>query len=146
MKFVYPFQKVLDVKTNEKKEAESRLAEAFGALREAESELREAAGEKERAQTRLAEEALGALAMAEVIASQRYIDYLDERIKAAERKMREAERRVAELRERLTDKSMDEKIWLNAKDKALAEHRKEAERRLQHELDEMATARSRYAY
>jgi len=145
MAFKYPFQKVLDVKSSEKKEAESQLARAFAALTEAERELQAAVSEKERAQARLAEEALGPLAMAEIVASQRYVDFLEIRIKEADLRYKDAERRVSELRERLIDRTMDEKIWLNAKEKALTEFRKETERRSQLELDEMASARSRYA-
>ncbi|HZG57889.1 flagellar export protein FliJ [Paenibacillus sp.] len=145
MKFVYPFQKVLDVKTNEKKEAESQLSLAIGELNEAERTMSDLMLEKHRLQQRMSEEAMKGRTMAEMVAGQQYIDHLDERIGAAKRRLEAAERRANELRERLVDRTMDEKVWLKAKDKAQVAHRAVVERREQYELDEMATMRSRLA-
>ncbi|HZG77469.1 MAG TPA: flagellar export protein FliJ [Paenibacillus sp.] len=145
MKFVYAFQKVLDVKTNEKKQAESQLSQAVGAMTLAERELSDLMLAKYRQQEKLSDDATKGRPMAEMIAGQQYVDHLEERIRAAKRKLVAAEKHVNDLRERLADRSVDEKVWLNAKDRALAVHRAEAERRSQYEMDEMATLRSRFA-
>jgi len=145
MKFMYAFQKVLDVKTNEKKQAESLFSQAIGAMSQAERDLSDLMLAKYRLQEKLAGDATQGRPMAEMIAGQRYVDHLEERIRDAKGKLLEAEKRVNELRERLTDRSVDEKVWLNMKDRAHAVFRAEAERKAQYELDEMATMRSRFA-
>ncbi|TLS49847.1 flagellar export protein FliJ [Paenibacillus antri] len=145
MKFVYAFQKVLDVKTNEKKQAESLLSQAIGAMTQAERELSDLMLAKYRYQEKLADDATKGRPMADMIAGQQYVDHLEERIRTSKRALLTAEKAVNELREKLTDRSVDEKVWLNMKDRAFAVHRAEVERRSQYELDEMAALRSRFA-
>ncbi|MCI3919024.1 flagellar export protein FliJ [Paenibacillus sp. TRM 82003] len=145
MKFMYSFQKVLDVKTNEKKQAEASLAQAVGLLSSAEQELSELMLAKYRMQQQLVDQAASGGTMAEMISGQQYVNHLEERIQLTKRKLLEAEKRVNELRGFLTDRTVDEKVWLKAKEKAQASFRLEVERRAQHELDEMATVRSKFA-
>jgi len=146
MKFMYAFQRVLDVKTNEKKQAETVLAEAISALSETERELSELMLAKYRTQQQLVEAASSKRPMADMIAGQQYVDFLEERIQATKRKLLAAEQIVNDLRRQLTDKAVDEKVWLKAKEKAHTAHLTEVERRAQYELDEMANARSRFAH
>jgi len=145
MKFHYSFQKVLDVKTNEKKQAESMLAEAIGMLAEAERALAELEAERERTLARLHEEALRGQTMAGLIAGQEYAAHLDDAIARAARRLKEAEKYAEEVRAVLLERSVEEKVWQKAKEKAYENFRVQAERLLQNELDDIATVRSRFA-
>jgi flagellar FliJ protein len=145
MKFRYSFQKVLDIKTNEKKQAESILSQAIEMMTSAEQELSELMLAKYRMQQQLVDEAASKRPMANLIAGQQYVDHLEERIQSVKRKLLAAEQRVNEVRQQLTDRTVDEKVWLKAREKAHASHRTEAERRAQYEMDEIATLRSRFA-
>lgn len=146
MKFIYSFQKVLDVKTIEKKQAESMLAEAVGAAAAAERELSEWMVAKHRMQQQLSEDTQRGRPMAGLIEGQQYVEFIDARIQAAKRSLHQAEKRASELRDALVDRTVDEKVWLKAKDKAFDAFRAKVERTAQHELDEIATMRSRYAH
>lgn len=145
MKFKFALQKVLDVKTNEKKEAEAALAQAVGQLSNAERELSELMLAKYRVQQQLVDKASERGTMAEMIAGQQYVDHLEERIQSTKRKLLDAERRVNERRGQLTDRTVDEKVWLKSKEKALAIFRTEVQRREQYEMDELASMRGRLA-
>jgi flagellar FliJ protein len=145
MIFRYSFQRVLDLKANEKKQAESVLSQAMGAMTSAEQELSELMLSKYRTQQHLADHAASKRPMAEMIAVQHYVDHLEERIQSAKRRLLVAEQRVNELRQQVTDRTVEEKVWLKAREKAHAVHRTEIERRAQYEMDEMAAVRSRFA-
>lgn len=146
MKFTFKLQKVLDLKTNEKKQAEHVLSQSIGEMVNAEREYAEIAKEKLRVQQELAEQVGGTLRAAEMIALQQYIDFLDERLSAAKRKITAAERRVEEHRALLTERTVEEKVWLKAKEKAYEMYRTEAMKQEQSETDEMALMRSRFAH
>lgn len=145
MKFVYSFQKVLDVKTNEKKQAESSLSQAIGIMAELEKELSGLVRTKQQTQLRLSEQSTEKRTMADMLSVQQYVEFLEGQIQLMKRKLLESERSVNELRERLTERTMDEKVWLNAREKAHGMYMTEVQRRMQNELDEMATMRSRVA-
>lgn len=145
MKFQYSFQKVLDVKSNEKKQTETMLAQAIAELVEAERTLAELEEERRKVLERLNEDALRGQAMAGLIAGQQYVDFLDDSISRTVRRLREAERKAEEVRGMLLERSVEEKVWQKAKEKAYEDFRIQAERQHQNELDEIATVRSRFA-
>jgi flagellar FliJ protein len=145
MKFVYSFQKVVDLKTNEKKQAESVLSQALGDMASAEQELSELMLLKYRVQQQLVDEAVQKRSMHELIAVQRYVDYVTDCIQAAKRKLVLAEQTVTQCRDQVTDRAVDEKVWLKAREKAYLTHHSSVLKHAQAEQDEMATLRSRLA-
>jgi len=145
MKFIYTFQKVLDVKTNEKKQAESELSQSIAMMAEAERKLADLLYLKAQAQEQLSELAVAKGTAAEMMEIQQYIDFLDLQLRRARRNVAAAEQQVSERRQQLTVRTVEEKVWVKAKEKAFAEYRLEADRRAQAETDEMALMRSRLA-
>lgn len=145
MKFVYSFQKVLDLKTNEKKQAESELSRSIAAMAEAERRLSELMLEQYRTQEQLVEQAALKYSASGMATAQQYIDYLEEQIQRAKRAILTAEQRVNEHRQLLTDRTVEEKVWIKSRERAYSAFRAESERRAQYEMDEMALMRSRFA-
>jgi flagellar FliJ protein len=145
MKFQYKLQKVLDFKTNEKKQAEHLLSRSIGEMARLEREHADLLSEKLRVQEELAEQAGIKRTAAEMLSLQYYVDALDERIRMVKRKMALAERQVEEHRSQLKERTVEEKVWLKAREKAYELYRAEAGKRAQAETDEMALMRSRFA-
>jgi|UPI000374C7EE flagellar FliJ protein len=142
VKFRYPLQKIVDLKESEKSMAEWEYAAAIGFLRKEEERLAALRKEKEEAEQRLFEQTQRPTALSELQRLQQVIEWLDAGIRKQSESVREAERKMIQRRQKLTDKMVDEKVWVNARDKALQRFRHEALRREQNELDEMAIMRS----
>ncbi|WP_287021910.1 flagellar export protein FliJ [Cohnella sp.] len=142
MKFRYPLQKIVDLKESEKSMAEWEYAAAIGFLRKEEERLAALRKEREEAEQRLFEQTQRPTALSELQRLQQVIEWLDAGIRKQSESVREAERKMIQRRQKLTDKMVDEKVWVNARDKALQRFRHEALRREQNELDEMAIMRS----
>jgi len=143
MKFRYPFQKVLDVKAKEKKNTESMLAQALAEVVKAEQALAQLEAERARTLARVNEEAQRGQKMAELIAGQEYVRCLDGAIRQTAFRLSEAERRAEEIRALLLERTVEEKVWLKAREKAFEDFKVQESRIHQHELDEIATNRSR---
>lgn len=141
MKFHYAFQKIVDLKTNEKHQAEWMLSSAIGKLQAEEKslhELYELRDEMYRAQ----EEAVAKSApVAEVRNIQQYAEYLEQCIHRKRDDIRRAHVNVEKNQKFLTEKMMDEKVWLKAREKSKERFRHASLLREQNELDEMATVR-----
>ena len=142
MKFRYHLQKIVDLKESEKSMAEWEYAAALGKLKEEQERLERIGLEKEEAEKRLAEQALRPTPLMEIQRLQQFIEWLDYRMKNQLAEVRKAEEQTSLRRRRLADKMVDEKVWLNAKDKARERFRAEWLAREQNELDEMAVMRA----
>lgn len=142
MKFRYPLQKIVDLKTSEKSMAEWEYAAALGGLRTEQERLEELRREKERTEWQLADQALKPTPLSEIMRLQHYIEWLDQAMKNQSAAVRRAEDQTALRRTRLTNKMVDEKVWLNARDKARDRFRADWLAREQNELDEMAIMRA----
>lgn len=142
MKFRYPLQKIVDLKESEKSMAEWEYAAALGKLRAEQERLDELRSEKERTERQLAEQTLKPTPLAEVQRLQHFISWLDAQIKRQRAEVRKAEDQTELRRTRLTDKMVDEKVWLNAKDKAREKFIADWLAREQNELDEIAVMRA----
>ncbi|MBA9086131.1 flagellar FliJ protein [Fontibacillus solani] len=141
MKFRYVYQKVVDLKSNEKTQAEWMLSAAVGQLQSEQrtlDQLREARLETLSAIQREMENSSSMIKLQEL---QRYVDYLEECITRKISDVRQAEINVEKKKSYLTSKMLDEKIWLKAKEKSKNKFMHEMLLREQNELDEMATVR-----
>lgn len=141
MRFAYPFQKIVDLKMTEKKQAESVLSQAIGYLASKEQQLMQALAEKLQVQEQLAAGAGTSLQASELSLKQQYVDYLEARIRAAQIEIRSAEHQVETRRLELNEKTVDQKVWLKAREKAFLTHRLEAGKKSQNELDDIVSAR-----
>lgn len=140
MRFKYTFQKIVDLKSNEKTQAEWVLSGAIGHLREEEENLSTLFSEKSSVETELVSTARQTTA-SELMGYQYYLDHLNNRIRSKTADVRLAEKNVVEKRGILSSKMVEEKVWDQARNKAYLLHQATALKKEQDVLDEMATMR-----
>ncbi|MFB5759726.1 flagellar export protein FliJ [Paenibacillus medicaginis] len=141
MKFQYSFQKVVDLKSNEKSQAEWVLSSAVGQLQAEEQTLQQLISEKERASHAIQSAAEACVSLASIQQLQAYIRHLEQCIERKNKEVRQAQMNVQSKQSILTDKMLDEQVWLKAREKAKARFQKELLLHEQNELDEMASVR-----
>jgi flagellar FliJ protein len=142
MRFRYPLQKIVDLKGSEKSMAEWEYAASLGNLRVEEERLEQLFQERGEVEKALQETSERPTPLTRLTMLQRYIDIVDERIRRQHEGVRSAEAQVRMRQSRLTDKMVDEKVWLNARDRALERFRYDRLAKEQNELDEIATVRA----
>ena len=141
MKFHYAFQKIVDLKTNEKTQAEWMLSSAIGHLQAEEKSLCELAELRDQMFAAQQEAAQRRVPVAEIRNMQAYAEYLDACIEKKQKDVHKAHVNVNVKQEALTQTILNEKVWLKAKDKSKEKFVHESLLREQNELDEMATVR-----
>lgn len=141
MRFHYTFQKVVDLKGNEKTQAEWMLSSALGELQAQEKSLDELIEQRSTVMLSLQTAAQQKTPMAKLREMQDYVDYLDKCIARKLSDISLAHIEVQSKQDQLSTKVLDEKVWLKAKDKAQTAFVQNMSLREQNELDEMATVR-----
>ncbi len=141
LKFNYSFQKVVDLKTSEKNHAEMHLSSAIGKLQAETHTLGQLFSDKDHMADSLQDKATNAVSAFQLQQMQDYINYIDQCILQKRQDIQMAQVKVEEKKEHLTTKMLDEKVWLQARGKALESFQKDEGLREQNELDEMATVR-----
>ncbi|WP_150267655.1 flagellar export protein FliJ [Paenibacillus tepidiphilus] len=141
MRFHYNFQKVVDLKSNEKTQAEWMLSSALGELQAQEKSLDQLLEQRSTLLLELQNAAEHKTPMAKIREMQNYVEYLDLCISRKHTDINRAHAEVQIKQDQLSTKMLDEKVWLKARDKALNLFQQEMILREQNELDEMATVR-----
>ena len=141
MRFRYSFQKIVDLKSTEKTQAEWILSTAVHRLRAEEASLSELQGEKLDLQNEITDRAVKQTTVSELILFQNYMSHIDGRIIGKRTDIRSAEQHVSERREQLSVKMTEEKIWAKAREKAKTVYTAEELKKEQEVLDEIAVTR-----
>ncbi|GIP52236.1 MULTISPECIES: flagellar export protein FliJ [Paenibacillus] len=141
MRFRYVYQKVVDLKTNEKTQAEWMLSAAVGILQSEQCSLEQLLEERSRTHSVIQNEMENKASMIKLQELQRYMDYLEDCINRKIGDVKRAEVNVDHKKTVLSGKMLDEKVWMKAKEKAKEKFQQEMLLREQNELDEMATVR-----
>ncbi|MEC0332994.1 flagellar export protein FliJ [Paenibacillus macerans] len=141
MKFRYVYQKVLDLKSNEKTQAEWMLSAAVGELQSEQRSLEQLFEEQARTASAIQDEIENSASMLKLQELQRYMEYIEQSIARKLGDVKRAELKVEQKKSILNGKMLDEKVWLKAKEKAKEKFQHEMLLREQNELDEMATVR-----
>ncbi|MDR9854541.1 flagellar export protein FliJ [Paenibacillus sp. VCA1] len=141
MKFQYAFQKIVDLKTNEKTQAEWMLSSAIGRLQEEKKSLEELLESREQMAKQLQEAAERRAPVSKIREFQMYADHLQQCIERKYSDVAQADSNVQMKKKQLSHKMLDEKVWLKARDKAKSSFQQNMLLREQNELDEMATVR-----
>ncbi|MCM3625949.1 flagellar export protein FliJ [Paenibacillus glycanilyticus] len=139
--FRYAYQKIVDLKSSEKTQAEWQLSSAIGVLQAEELSLAELRMKRAEWESKQHESSHEAVSLAELQLMQHYLEYLDSCIASKLTEVRQAERKVEFNRSNLADRMKDEKVWLKAKEHAKDRFRHVMQIKEQNELDEMATVR-----
>lgn len=142
MRFQYPLQKIVDLKGSEKAMAEWEYAAALGELRREEEKLSELLRERGDVEQALEQATQRPTPLARLTALQQYINVLDDRIRSQSQGVRRAAAQAERRQSRLSDKMVDEKVWLNARERAHDKFKVERLAREQNELDEIAIVRA----
>ncbi|OKP79020.1 MULTISPECIES: flagellar export protein FliJ [Paenibacillus] len=141
MRFHYTFQKVVDLKANEKTQAEWLLSSALGELQAQEKSLEDLIQQRRELMQSLQQAAEQKTPLSKLREMQDYVDYLDHCIARKHSDISRAHVEVQHKQDHLSTKVLDEKVWLKAKDKAQTAFQQNMTLREQNELDEMATVR-----
>lgn len=143
MRFRYAFQKIVDLKTNEKTQAEWILTQAIGKMREEESSLTELFSAKDDLVEQLQTVSAHKTTISELMIMQQYVDHLDQQIIMKNKDLEQAQHVVNLKQDDLAGKMMQEQVWSKAKDKAFQRFNSLMLKKEQEQLDEMATNRFR---
>ncbi|OUM96980.1 MAG: flagellar export protein FliJ [Thermobacillus sp. ZCTH02-B1] len=140
-KYRYPYQKIVDLKSSEKTQAEWLLAAAVGKLEQEERTLERLEEERAAWLGRMQTEAASGASLAEIQMMQSYIEYLDAAIRRQQENVRLAREEKERRREHLADRMIDEKVWLKARERDFRHFMLMQQRSEQNELDEIASVR-----
>lgn len=143
MRFQYSFQKIVDLKTNEKTQAEWVLSEAIGKLRAEEHSLTELQQAKEEMADELHRASVSRTTISELKLMQSFLDHMDQQIHAKHQDVQLAKTQVQLRQDHLTDKMLEEKVWTKAKEQAFGRFQSLMLKKEQEQMDEMATNRFR---
>jgi flagellar FliJ protein len=141
MKFRYHFQKVVDLKSNEKTQAEWMLSTAIGKLQTEEEHLIQLLNDRNKMVGIIQSATENTASVNSLQEMQRYVHHLDECISRKNHDVKHAQVNVQRNQTFLNGKMIDEKVWLGARDKAKIKFQQEMLLREQNDLDEMATVR-----
>lgn len=138
MRFRYPLQKIVDLKSNEKSQAEWILSQALAHLRLEEQSLEQLVANREMLANQINESAKGRISVVDLTNLQSYLEYMDTLIAQKNQNVLQAKREVVDKSIIVTNKSIDEKVWLKARKRSYDTFAKEQLRQEQYILDEMA--------
>jgi len=142
MRFRFSLQKVVDLKSNQKSQAEWMLAKALARKQVEEQMLDRLEQERRKLRERLDHSAQAPIPAGELAELGRYIDHLDGMIDRKRADVDRARKAVDDSRQHLLDRSVDEKVWLKAREKAFERHRAFVLKMEQQDIDEMAAMRA----
>ncbi len=141
MKFRFSLQKIVDLKGTQKKQAEWQLADALGALHLEQSSLTELLSEQRLHQTRMQEASEKPTPIVQLQELQEYALHLERLIAAKRSDVTRAQQTVDGKQMQLMERSLDEKVWQKAREKAYHAHQALELKHEQETLDEIASVR-----
>ncbi|WP_028550424.1 flagellar export protein FliJ [Paenibacillus sp. UNC451MF] len=143
MRFRYAFQKIVDLKTNEKTQAEWLLSQAIGKMREEESSLSELHEAKDGIYEELYQVSTKKATISQMMLLQQYVEHIDQQIVLKNHDLMQAKEAVHAKQDILAGRVLEEKVWSKAKEKAYQRFTVNVLKKEQDQLDEMATNRFR---
>ncbi|SEB46704.1 flagellar export protein FliJ [Paenibacillus sp. GP183] len=141
MKFKYSFQQIVNLKNNEKTQAEWILSEALDRLRTEESSLYDLSEQKLELSEQLADVSESATTISQMLVYQNYLNHLNQQILKKNAEVQLAQNVVVKKQEHLSEKVIDEKVWTKARERAYSQYKIESGRKEQDVLDEISTNR-----
>ncbi|MCD1257819.1 flagellar export protein FliJ [Paenibacillus athensensis] len=143
MKFQYSFQQIVDLKNNQRTQAEWVLSEALGKLRSEETNLQDLFERKAELHEQIHQVSATSVTISQMLLLQNYMDHLDQQIVRKHEDIQMAQQVVEVKQVVLSERMRDEEVWNKARDKAFDQHRAFVAKKEQESLDEMATNRFR---
>ncbi|WP_261306027.1 flagellar export protein FliJ [Paenibacillus andongensis] len=143
MNFRYSFQQIVDLKNNERTQAEWILSEAMGQLRNEETSLHGLFEQKDSLHNEMANVSSGSVSISKMLLMQNYMNHVDQQIARKYLDVQQAQHVVLKKQEHLSERMIDEKVWSKAREKAYNQFQSFVAKKEQEALDEMATNRFR---
>lgn len=140
-KFHYPFQKILDLKENEKEFAQVQMAEAIKKQEESLRKNQEIYQKIIEVENVKKQKQQNGVNIFELRMLEMYIDQLKEQLLSAEHELAQRESNVLRTQSHLRVKVQEEKTWLNLKNQKQSQFDEQVRLSEQSFLDEMATTR-----
>lgn len=141
MRFRFPLQKIVDLKGNEKTQAEWLLSQALSKLRDEELNLMELNNEIAMQHTQLIRSSEKPTPLMDIQYIQEYIVHLERRIELKQADVQQARVNVQGKQSILMDRSVDEKVWVKAREKAFNVFTATSLKKEQQDMDELASSR-----
>ncbi|WNR46646.1 flagellar export protein FliJ [Paenibacillus roseipurpureus] len=141
MSFRYSFQQIVDLKNNERAQAEWILSEAMGQLRNEETNLHGLFEQKESLHNDMVQASMHSVSISNMLMMQNYMNHVDKQIAKKHQDVRHAQVVVSQKQNHLSEKMIDEKVWTKAREKAHNQFQLMIAKKEQDALDEMATNR-----
>lgn len=140
-KFNYPFQKILDLKENEKEFAQIQMAEAIKHQEESlrkNEEIYQKISEVENLKKQKQHDGVNIF---ELRMLEDYINQLQDQLLSAERELEQMESNVLRTQSHLRIKVQEEKTWINLKNQKLIQFEDQIKLTEQNFFDELASTR-----
>ncbi|MEC0231567.1 flagellar export protein FliJ [Paenibacillus alba] len=141
MNFRYSFQQIVNLKNNERTQAEWILSEAMGQLRTEETNLYGLFEQKESLHNEIAHVTSKSVSISQMLTMQSYMNHVDQQIARKHQDVKQAQHVVLKKQEHLSERMIDEKVWSKAREKAFNQFQSFVAKKEQDALDEMATNR-----
>jgi flagellar FliJ protein len=141
MNFRYSFQQIVDLKNNERTQAEWILSEAMGQLRNEETSLHGLFEQKENLHNEMEHVSSTSVSISQMLMIQSYMNHVDQQIARKHKDVKHAQHVVLKKQEHLSERMIDEKVWTKAREKAYNQFQSFVAKKEQDTLDEMATNR-----
>lgn len=140
MTYRFPLQKVLDLKEKEKQQAQQELGVSLKKQLDEQEEMVRLNKRLETVQESINQRISGVKA-AELHEHQRYLEYLNQQIRQLQGRLVLTNKEVDKKQHFLMEKSKDEKIWQEWKQKLVIEYEQTQLKQERDMLDEMANIR-----
>lgn len=141
MRFRYRLQKIVDLKSSEKKQAEWILSDALARLKLEEQSLADLRSTRSDLEQMIHDASSSGTSAQELVMLEQYIQHIDLLIADKMKMVEQAQQQVEKKSEQLVEKMKDEKIWLKARERSLQAFRAAFLRQEQAIIDETAVAR-----
>ncbi len=139
--FQYTFQKILDMKKKNREQVEFRYAELAQNLRIEKEESNKLAGYKSSICDGILDKQVTGTLVSEINQYQSYLQYLEQLIANHIENIDKIQQSIDQKHKELINVKIEEKKWLNLREKRLQEFNIEKNRIEQRELDEIASRR-----
>jgi flagellar FliJ protein len=139
MTYSFPYQKIVDLKSNQTSQAKWLFQSAMKLLKTEQEQLVEMIKEKEEIAERLSHLHETGSSVSELLIYQNYLFHIDSTINLQNNEVEKAESKVTTCRHDLTRYEAQEKVWHKLKEKRFRQYVVELNREEQKESDEISS-------
>ncbi|WP_255436011.1 flagellar export protein FliJ [Pseudalkalibacillus hwajinpoensis] len=140
--FQFPFQRILDVKENEKAQAQLEMAEVLKVQVDLERAISSLEQEIYSMRGRLEQRQLDGLSITELLRGEEHIAYLERQIQEQKNQLKLINIQLSSQQDALAAKVKEEKTWQSIKETRKEEFHRDLQILEQNELDDLNTVRA----